>query len=74
MIYDRERQICGTRLRKLEKLWLPGMGQNVSICSAPAPEVMQTQIVTCLLYTSDAADDLTCVDLGGPRIIKKKKQ
>ena len=29
---------------------------------------------TCLLYTSDAADDLLCVDLGGRRIIKKKKQ
>ena len=28
---------------------------------------------TCLLYTSDAADDLPCVDLGGPRLIKKKK-
>ena len=28
---------------------------------------------TCLLYTSDAADDLLCVDLGGRRIIKKKK-
>src|SRR5680860_1642592 len=27
---------------------------------------------TCLLYTSDAADDLLCVDLGGRRIIKKK--
>src|SRR5665811_339125 len=27
----------------------------------------------CLLYTSDAADDLTRVDLGGRRIIKKKK-
>ena len=26
----------------------------------------------CLLYTSDAADDLHCVDLGGPGIIKKK--
>ena len=26
----------------------------------------------CLLYTSDAADDLPCVDLGGRRIIKKK--
>ena len=26
----------------------------------------------CLLYTSDAADDLHCVDLGGRRIIKKK--
>ena len=27
----------------------------------------------CLLYTSDAADDLLCVDLGGRRIITKKK-
>ena len=27
----------------------------------------------CLLYTSDAADDLLSVDLGGCRIIKKKK-
>ena len=27
----------------------------------------------CLLYTSDAADDLHSVDLGGRRIIKKKK-
>ena len=26
----------------------------------------------CLLYTSDAADDLLCVDLGCRRIIKKK--
>src|SRR5450756_1617009 len=26
---------------------------------------------TCLLYTSDAADDLLCVDLGGRRIINK---
>ena len=29
---------------------------------------------SCLLYTSDAADDLLCVDLGGCRIIKKKKR
>src|SRR5450756_2308501 len=28
----------------------------------------------CLLYTSDAADDLLCVDLGGRRIIKTKKK
>ena len=27
---------------------------------------------TCLLYTSDAADDPLCVDLGGRRSIKKK--
>src|SRR5450756_560907 len=31
-------------------------------------------IMICLLYTSDAADDLLCVDLGGRRIIKKKKK
>src|SRR5450756_156368 len=36
---------------------------------------MSTTAVTgpksvCLLYTSDAADDLLCVDLGGRRIIK----
>ena len=29
-------------------------------------------VYACLLYTSDAADDLLCVDLGGRRIIKKK--
>ena len=28
-------------------------------------------VYDCLLYTSDAADDLLCVDLGGRRIIKK---
>ena len=26
--------------------------------------------ISCLLYTSDAADDTPCVDLGGRRIIK----
>ena len=29
-------------------------------------------INTCLLYTSDAADERSSVDLGGRRIIKKK--
>ena len=31
------------------------------------------QILSCLLYTSDAADERSSVDLGGRRIIKKKK-
>eukprot|EP00657_Telonema_sp_P-1_P001933 TRINITY_DN14716_c0_g1_i1.p1 TRINITY_DN14716_c0_g1~~TRINITY_DN14716_c0_g1_i1.p1 ORF type:complete len:151 (-),score=46.75 TRINITY_DN14716_c0_g1_i1:72-524(-) len=31
------------------------------------------EVVCCLLYTSDAADDLLCVDLGGRRFIKKKQ-
>ena len=36
---------------------------------------MQRQrYTTCLLYTSDAADERSSVDLGGRRIIKKKKK
>ena len=31
-----------------------------------------TRSVACLLYTSDAADERSSVDLGGRRIIKKK--
>ena len=31
-----------------------------------------TRKYTCLLYTSDAADERSSVDLGGRRIIKKK--
>ena len=30
------------------------------------------QVYACLLYTSDAADERSSVDLGGRRIIKKK--
>src|SRR5450756_684055 len=33
------------------------------------PFYIVSLIVSCLLYTSDAADDLLCVDLGGRRII-----
>src|SRR5450756_1734649 len=40
------------------------------IISGPAEESTDKYYV-CLLYTSDAADDLLCVDLGGRRIIKK---
>ena len=32
------------------------------------------QDLLCLLYTSDAADERSSVDLGGRRILKKKKQ
>src|SRR5665811_2156202 len=33
--------------------------------------MMAIDTLPCLLYTSDAADDLTRVDLGGSRILKK---
>ena len=34
----------------------------------------QTAPSACLLYTSDAADERSSVDLGGRRIIKKKRK
>ena len=35
--------------------------------------VLATQNPICLLYTSDAADERSSVDLGGRRIIQKTK-
>ena len=50
----------------------------------PSPKVIKNKILEfvrpvevvefCLLYTSDAADERSSVDLGGRRIIKKKKR
>ena len=34
----------------------------------------QERGIACLLYTSDAADERSSVDLGGRRIIKKKQR
>ena len=36
-----------------------------------AGKTSSTLVSACLLYPSDAADGLLCVDLGGRRIIKK---
>ena len=33
---------------------------------------LESLVSVCLLYTSDAADERSSVDLGGRRIIKKK--
>ena len=37
-------------------------------------DATKPEIKACLLYTSDAADERSSVDLGGRRIIKKKKR
>ena len=38
------------------------------------PLAINHRLYDCLLYTSDAADERSSVDLGGRRIIKKKKK
>ena len=50
---------------------------TISLDSAPIElDIILLEFSTadsCLLYTSDAADERSSVDLGGRRIIKKKK-
>src|SRR5665811_2128188 len=61
--------------------WDLAQQAKIEKLSQSCPRLMQlnraddfTLYRICLLYTSDAADDLTRVDLGGRRIITKKKQ
>ena len=56
----------GLTVKQLQELRRT-LGDNVSYAVAK-----NTLTKICLLYTSDAADDLLCVDPGGRRIIKKK--
>ena len=43
--------------------------------TVPIPTALTARwSIACLLYTSDAADDLICVHPGGRRIIKKNKK
>src|SRR5659263_250397 len=72
--------------RAMREHLLVGMGENAGVVdvvdgwavtfkveSHNHPSFVEPyQGAACLLYTSDAADDLLCVDLGGRRIIKKK--
>ena len=62
-VYRRQPQLWHTMNRPaslaFKRHWEPQFRQDM--CS-------------CHLYTSDAADDLLCVDLGGSRIIKKTTQ
>ena len=58
----------------------PVMWQNSGLPGAVANQgpatnghQWRTMFWSCLLYTSDAADERSSVDLGGRRIIKKKK-
>ena len=66
--------LVGARLEaKPGNPFCPGdRDQAVENCRCNSAAQM-VRMGACLLYTSDAADDLLCVDLGGRRIIKKKK-
>ena len=46
---------------------------KVMLTHSALVELIPKGMETCLLYTSDAADERSSVDLGGRRIVKKKK-
>src|SRR5674536_400948 len=50
-----------------------GLEISVPVTVVETPP-MKIAALRCLLYTSDAADEEDSVDLGGRRIIKKKKK
>ena len=53
--------------------WFGNRPSTEVLCHGMPTRLVQIDsYLACLLYTSDAADDLLCVDLGGRRIIKKK--
>ena len=68
--YRKELKIFGITIRKSGIYVLPIVAS--AYLKDPNPELNIIVDNICLLYTSDAADDTPCVDLGGRRIIKKK--
>ena len=75
-VYKRQLQdAIGQERRPLS--WMAG-DQRIVKPDLPARrdllKTQRNQAGDCLLYTSDAADERSSVDLGGRRIIKKKKR
>ena len=66
-VYKRQYQACAKPKGRICKDRRSGCRTTGS---HPGPRSL---IGCCLLYTSDAADERSSVDLGGRRIIKKKK-
>ena len=46
----------------------------LAVCRSNSAPWISSERKVCLLYTSDAADERSSVDLGGRRIIKKNKK
>mgnify|MGYP003379899277 CR=1 FL=1 len=76
---EREGMTEGTHGRVLE-LWERTLRaietDNLALVEREIDWVIKWRMIqryACLLYTSDAADERSSVDLGGRRIIKKKK-
>ena len=68
-VYKRQNLIC-TSIDRRRYIILHNY--NIIRSAAMADRIRNGECVRCLLYTSDAADERSSVDLGGRRIIKKQ--
>ena len=62
-------------LMRKHQVTIAGLTTKFGLTKKRVREVRATGVsgfLACLLYTSDAADERSSVDLGGRRIIKKK--
>ena len=64
-IRDRTKRVQSCHLTLMAIIFL-------GLTTANPPRIQLVIFCCCLLYTSDAADERSSVDLGGRRIIKKK--
>src|SRR5678815_3814626 len=72
LLYEDDLVLCGESEESLRGL-IERFGR---VCKRRGLKVNvdKSKVMVCLLYTSDAADERSSVDLGGRRIIKKKKK
>ena len=61
------------RIRIVAEATDPEDARDIANTAAQVLVDQNREFYSCLLYTSDAADERSSVDLGGRRIIKKKK-
>ena len=73
-VYKRQLRYRGVRGSRLQPQRQSGQRRAKSISRHVARGLPHPLFCGCLLYTSDAADERSSVDLGGRRIIKKKKK
>ena len=66
-------QLTSSGIRNIMPSYIRNASQHFLIAQKLLRQNLRAERLGCLLYTSDAADERSSVDLGGRRIIKKKK-
>ena len=81
LLYPRQPELITAIVQEMESEYFSRKSGSTRLIMLKMTELfiklsrsLSDEYTACLLYTSDAADDLRCVDIGGRRNIKKKKR